>query len=105
MSLQKIKPYRSKKLRNLARDCPICMCCGKPNDGTIVAAHYTGLRQQEFGKGMGQKCTDTATAYLCHECHTKFDTYRYEDNIDSSELFLLAIVRTHDYLFLTGVIK
>jgi len=101
MSLEKNKPYRSKKILNAAKDCPYCMNCGKPNDGTIVAAHYTGYRQHELGKGMGCKCTDTATAFVCHDCHVIMDQYLDND----SEKFLFAIVKTHDYLFKEGIIK
>jgi len=110
----KQKNFRSKKILNAARDCPHCMMCGNPNDGTIVAAHYQGFRQHELGKGMGMKPTDSATAYLCHQCHDAVDGRSNEKTIDvissvnpivPSEEFLFAIVKTHDWLLSEGVIK
>lgn len=105
---QKQEYFRSKKLLSAARDCPVCMMCGRQNDGTIVAAHYQGFRQHELGKGAGIKPTDTATAFLCHDCHDMVDGRSgvFTGSItDSSEEFLLAIVKTHDWLFTQGVFK
>lgn len=62
--------YRNKKLLNLAKECPVCMRCGKHNDGTIVAAHSNQLRD---GKGRGLKAHDYRIAYLCNECHSQID--------------------------------
>ena len=42
--------YRSKKLLDYAKECPMCFGCGEPNDGSVVAAHSN---QQRDGKGMG----------------------------------------------------
>jgi len=105
MNLEKNKPYRNKKILNAAKDCPYCMNCGRPSDGTIVAAHYTGFRQHSLGKGLGQKCTDTATAFLCHACHKEMDGASTDSLHYKSEKFLFAIVETHDYLFQSGIIK
>lgn len=62
--------YRNRKLLDAARDCPECMGCHRPNDGTIVAAHSNQLRD---GKGMGNKAADYRVAYLCNKCHTDID--------------------------------
>lgn len=88
-----------------AIDCPFCMMCGNVNDGTVVGAHYTGIRQHELGKGMGQKSTDGAVAYLCYTCHSKFDTYHDENGVARSEEFLFAIVKSHDWLLKQGILK
>lgn len=96
--LQKQKPYRNKEILSLAKECPHCMNCGNVNDDTIVAAHYCGIRQHALDKGIGQKPTDTATAYLCQECHEDFDQYKTgEDEIKRSERFLFAIVKSTDW--------
>lgn len=103
----KSKNFRSKKLLNAARDCPYCMMCGKPNDGTIVAAHYQGLRQHSFGKGTGIKPSDSAVAFICSNCHDIADgrVKGYSgDKTERSEEFLFAIVKTHDYLLKEGIL-
>lgn len=109
--INKQQYFRSKKLLNLARECPHCMMCNKFNDGTIVAAHYQGYRQHELGKGTGIKPTDSATAFLCSECHDQVDG---RDNhygmmslnpIVPSEEFLFAILKTHDWLLTNNHLK
>ena len=98
--------YRNKKLLSAARDCPHCMMCQKHNDGTIVAAHYQGLRQHSFGKGTGIKPTDSATAFICSHCHDKVDgrmNWHIIDKTERSEEFLFAIVQTHDWLLKEGI--
>lgn len=100
--------YRNKKILNAAKDCPHCMHCGKPNDGTIVAAHYQGFRQHALGKGVATKPSDAATAFVCDECHNRFDgrlVGRCVSDIEHSEQFLFAIVKTHIWLLSEGVIK
>ena len=62
--------YRNRKLLQLARQCPHCMLCRKPNQGDVVAAHSNQLRD---GKGMGIKAHDYRIAFLCHTCHTHVD--------------------------------
>jgi hypothetical protein len=81
------------------------MCCSNTNDGTVVGAHYTGVRQHDLGKGMGQKATDGAIAYLCSKCHVAFGQYHDENGVDRSEKFLLAIVKSHDWLLKEGILK
>jgi len=63
---------RSKKYLKGAKD-QSCVNCGV-NDGTIVSAHYQGLRSHLYGKGTGTKPHDLLVADLCHKCHTIFDS-------------------------------
>ena len=60
--------YRNKKLRDSAKH-EACVSCGA-DDGTIVWAHSNS---QKHGKGMGIKAHDLFGAYLCNNCHYKFD--------------------------------
>lgn len=99
MNNQKDLPYRSKFIMNAAKDAPYCMDCGKPNDGTIVGCHYTGPRQHSFGKATGKKGTDSAVAYLCSHCHKDYDDYKDKNDVDRSERFLFAVVKSHDWMF------
>jgi hypothetical protein len=83
----------SKKTLAMAKD-QDCVRCG--SNGTTVTAHYTGLRQHQFGKGFGVKCDDVASAWLCHECHDYFDKQITErKSIERSEEFLFLIVMTN----------
>ena len=97
---------RSKKLLNGARD-QSCVNCGA-RDGTVVAAHYQGMRSHLLGKGTGHKPHDISVADLCHKCHRAFDLYKispldesissvgdpYAKKIDVSEQFLFNIMKT-----------
>lgn len=95
--------YRDKKLLSLAkgRSCSNPEC-GK-QDGTIVRAHYTGIRQHLFGKAKGLKGHDWISADLCSTCHTMFDQPRVRKSVELSELFLTCIIltieRDRDFLF------
>lgn len=60
---------RSQALRDVAQDCPRCMSCQMPNDGTVVGCHPNGLK---YGKGMGLKAHDLL-AYCCRRCHDEID--------------------------------
>lgn len=92
----------SKKMREGAKGQP-CINCGV-NDGTVVAAHYTGMRGHWFGKGTGTKVSDLCVADLCSRCHTAFDQYTmttsdtsasgFAKKIDLSEQFMFAILNT-----------
>ena len=55
MNLKRV-PLKSKKMLNGAKD-QSCVNCGA-RDGTVVAAHYQGIRAGEFGKGTGKKPDD-----------------------------------------------
>lgn len=91
--------YRNPKLLAAANGRP-CVNCGA-EDGTIVRCHYTGLRQQAYGKGTGIKCHDHIAADLCRKCHEKLDRYEhkkgrlsFEEKIDLSEQFLHLCILT-----------
>ena len=99
---QKEQIIRSKKITDAARgrSCVNCMS----NDGTVVRAHYSGMRQHQYGKGRGIKGHDCIAADLCQRCHAKFDSYQVatgetqlQRDIDHSEQFLhlcfLTLVR------------
>ena len=77
-----------------------CVNCGA-RDGTVVAAHYTGLRAQLLGKGKAEKPHDLCVADLCAKCHSAFDRYevsnmstKYMRQIDQSEQFLYNIIQS-----------
>lgn len=87
---------RSKKLLEAAKD-QACINCGA-KDGTVVAAHYTGLRSHRFGKGTGHKPHDLCIADLCHRCHYRFDVASdrgsFDKKVDHSEQFLFLTIQT-----------
>lgn len=100
--------FVSKELRNAARGRP-CIRCGAI-DGTTVYAHYTGLRQQAFGKGTSTKCHDIHGADLCMRCHSYFDQYQgsngtQESKVSLSEEFLYCVSKTHERNINEGVLK
>lgn len=74
-----------------------CVNCGV-SDGTVVAAHYNGLRSHILGRGTGHKPHDLCVADLCSRCHRKFDVEfgadSFEKKIDKSEQFLFLIMQT-----------
>ena len=87
---------RSKKLLDGAKG-QSCVNCGAA-DGTVVAAHYTGMRSHRFGKGTAHKPHDLCIADLCQKCYYKFDVAfdgsSFEKKIDLSEQFLFLIIQT-----------
>jgi hypothetical protein len=62
--------WRSKKLLDAAKDAPVCMGCGKQNNGEVVMAHSNQLRD---GKGTGIKAHDYRVAAMCNDCHYEID--------------------------------
>ena len=90
---------RSKKYCRGAEN-QACVNCGK-NDGTVVLAHYQGIRGQAFGKGTGTKPHDICGADLCSQCHTEFDAGEgsyvadpFQRKIDLSERFMYCAYLT-----------
>lgn len=75
-------------LRQLARD-ESCVRCGA-QDGTVVLAHYTGMRRLSYGGGFGIKVSDAVGAYLCASCHRHMDTESRSKSraVEHSEEFL-----------------
>lgn len=83
-----------------------CVRCGAP--GRTALAHYTGLRQHNYGKGKGIKGCDLIGAHLCNgpgSCHEYFDGYLTENNWERSEEFLHCCALTIIRLAKKGVIK
>lgn len=87
------------------------MNCGK-RDGTVVAAHYQGMRSHSLGKGAGHKVSDLFCASLCASCHQAFDGHQmgnhpdpYMRKIDQSEQFLFLVLKTIERRVQQGVIK
>jgi hypothetical protein len=93
------------KLREAARDAP-CIRCMK-EDGTIVLAHYTGVRRLSYGGGFGIKGHDLIGAHLCSDCHKLMDTLSRdkEGKWIHSEEFLHLCALTIIRLYKNGVIQ
>lgn len=90
---------KSRKYLDGAKD-RSCVHCGA-RDGTVVAAHYSGFRASELGKGWAKKVHDVFVADLCSECHAAYDQNRMSHldelhlrKIDQSEMFLMDVART-----------
>jgi Protein of unknown function (DUF1364) len=94
---------QSRKLLDAARG-QSCALCGN-DDGTVVAAHYSGLYSSALGKGMGQKAWDFCAAHLCHRCHSDLDGYSGGNNEERAVRFMVAIFKTQKRLFDAGVLK
>lgn len=94
--------YRNKKLLELANEIEYCTGCGKPRDGTIVAAHSNQLRD---GKGTGIKCSDARIAYLCARCHYEIDQGNSLSKDDRRSYWEEAHRKTIGWLFESGHIK
>ena len=70
-----------------------CVRCGA-QDGTVVAAHYSGSYAHEFGKGRGVKAADHLVADLCSRCHTALDNYEGGNDDARAVEFFRCIFRT-----------
>ncbi len=102
--MQKLKTLRIPELLAAAEG-HACIECGI-RDGTVVAAHYNGLRQHRLGKGVSQKPHDLAVAFLCHDCHAEMDQRKNGLNkIEHSEEFLFRILETLVQLYRDGKLK
>ncbi len=93
--IQKHEHYRSPKLLALANGAP-CMNCGA-EDGTVVAAHSNCGGD---GKGMGIKADDFAVAFLCYDCHD-----RYDRGVMRQDGFTRAVAITYCWLMKNGKLK
>ena len=91
--------FRSRKILQLAKECPACMLCGKPNQGDVVAAHSNQLKD---GKGMGIKAHDYRIAYLCHTCHMDIDQGHELTKAMRQDRWEMAHRRTIGWLFDAG---
>lgn len=80
-----------------------CVFCGV-EEGTTVAAHYSGKYSSQVGKGGSEKGWDHVSAWACADCHSSLDSYA-EGNDDSRAIkFFLAIFETQRRLFEEGVL-
>lgn len=92
-------------LRDRAKD-QSCVRCGR-DDGTVVLAHYTGVRRLAYGGGYGRKVIDIAGAHLCAVCHREMDTLsrdksrKWEHSEEFLHLCMLTILRLAEQ----GVVK
>ena len=93
--------YRNKELLNFARNIPYCMACKKSNDGTIIAAHSNSLTD---GKGTGIKASDSAIAYICHECHNTIDNSNTPKDTKRT-IWLEASLKSYRYMIENGILK
>ena len=98
----KDNPWRDRKYTQAANG-QVCVRCDVMT-GTVVACHYTGLRQHIYGKGRSIKCSDIVTADLCAECHTWMDSPKRK-SIERSEEFLHLIALTLMRRLADGVLK
>lgn len=90
---------RFPKLLKAAEGTP-CMNYGSV--GTTVAAHANEII---YGKGIGIKAHDAATAHLCHICHARLDN---GNDLTKQERFIFwhrAYVKTMIYRFDMGIIR
>jgi hypothetical protein len=75
VSIPKRKPYRNRKLLNLAHELNACtlrfqgICIGYSVEG-LEPAHSNFL---EHGKAKGQKADDDQHCAACHWCHAELD--------------------------------
>ena len=96
--------FRSKKLTRSAEG-KVCIRCGGHN---AYACHYNGIRQHQYGKGRGIKCSDLMTAEFCYKCDQRFSegtTEHWKDAEERSEEFLHWIVLTNERRINSGVLS
>ena len=91
----KPKKTRSKGEKIFIAGDHFCMKCfadrGVKNYNLIEHGHYTGIRQNWFGKGRGIKVSDILKCPLCKKCHKYFDEPKEWKSIKKSEEFLFLI--------------
>ena len=100
----KTKPLKSKKLTQ-ASNGESCIRCGAPD---AYACHYNGTWQQAYGKGRGIKCSDLATADLCHTCDNVFtegSTSGFDNQYDRDAQFHHLVMLTNIRRIEKGVLK
>lgn len=91
-----MKPYRSRKLLDAARDQP-CVFCGSTE--TTIPAHLPGSFYR-MPAGTGQKTHDWLVAHLCHEHHEQMDSEWRKDG----RIRMMALCLTLERLFDDGVL-
>ena len=93
-------PYRNRKLLDYARHSPICFCCHKHNDGTVVASHCPFAKS----KSAGAKGHDWYVGFVCNSCHMLIDQSKLPRK-EREELHLRAFLGTIGWLFEEGKLK
>jgi hypothetical protein len=96
----KVKTSKIKNRPTRLHDIPVpkekyCRRCGKTTE-TERFAHYEGFRKSIIGKGLGVKCNDNFTAWICQECTDIMDVK--PDTLlmfEHSEEWLWLICKTH----------
>lgn len=97
--MQKSPRWESKKLRESAKEAPMCFGCGRYNDGSVVLAH---ANWQEYGKGVGVKVSDIFGALMCPICHASIDGERQEAR---REYWRHAHIKTLQWWVQNGYLK
>lgn len=103
-----MKPMRSRKMLDAARDNP-CIRCGRT--GETRNAHYCGFRSYSYGKSRGMKADDSVTAHFCQACDDLFSEKNYDKwpggskDIERSEEFLHYIALTNIRRFDQGILE
>lgn len=85
---------RSRAITQSAKDEPCSICSSR---GTTVFAHSNFSMH---GKGRSIKAHDIFGAYLCHKCHTLYDS-----GVMPSEIFFRAMSKTQVRLVECGIMK
>lgn len=94
--------YRNKKLLEAVREAPYCFGCGRPNDGTVCAAHSN---QGTHGKGKALKAHDCFVAALCYVCHAELDQGAHLSREERKQIWSDACVATYGWLMMEGRLK
>ena len=96
--------FRSRKMLDASRG-EYCVRC-KRRDESVVGAHYTGVRRDAYGGGLGIKVHDFCVADLCSECHTYMDTLSRdkEGRWGHSEEFQHYVLLTLAKRFESGIV-
>lgn len=107
MTLTALAPRRpplvSKKLRDGARN-EACVVCGYDAPGEVVTAHLPGA---DYGlpAGMGEKCDDWGSAYLCSRPNGCHDYSESTEGRRDYKWRLTALVRTTRRRLEQGLIR
>lgn len=92
--------HRNRDLLDLARLAPRCMCCGKPNEGDVVAMHSNS---HIHGKGAMLKAHDHWIAFGCSSCHMRIDQGS-ESRAERLALWTRAHIATMDWVWSAGLL-
>ena len=90
-------PLRDKDWLAAVGSLKLCALCGANGE---QVAHYSGRYAHVLGRGRGVKASDHATCKLCKSCHDWLDSYAGGNDDERTIMFLLAILRSQQYLIL-----